>query len=437
MAKFIIQGGRPLMGAVRLGGAKNAGFKLMIAAALAENESRLLNLSYIRDVEITRRILLSLGIKAKRCGERTIFISPNYFKSYTISPFLAKQSRSSTLFASLLLAKLKKAAISFPGGCFLGERPIDRHLDALRCLGAVIKYKGDMIYLSTKGLRGCKYRFVKKTHTGTESLIIAAVLAKGETIIENAGLEPEIDDLINFLNQMGAKIKRMPKDKIKITGVKKLKGAIYQVMPDRNEAVSYAIAALATKGDVFLENARAKDLLIFLKKVEEIGGRFAIYPFGIRFWYEKPLLSSRIETQPAPGFMTDWQPLWTLLMTQAEGESRVIERVYPSRFSFVKKLNEMGAKIEFYNPKVRNPQNYYEFNWPEKAFNYHAVKIFGPTKLKAVKASVDNLRSGATLTLAALIAKGTSVINNISHIDRGYEKLDDKLKELGAKIKRI
>lgn len=435
--KFIIQGGRPLRGAVRVGGAKNAGFKLMIAAGLSEAESRILNLSDINDVRITGKTLKKLGIGVVRCGDKTFFIRPGKKKLFKISGIAGEKSRGSTLFAAMLLAKFGRAIIPLPGGCVLGERPVNRHLQALEALGARVKIKGNYIYLSAAKLKGAKFRFTKKSHTGTEAMIIGAVKAQGTTIIENSGQEPEIDDLIAFLNKMGAKIKRFAKEKIVINGVQHLKGAIYRVMPDRNEAVSYAVAALATKGDIVLENAKPEHLQFFLKNLEKIGAKFKSNSYGIRFWYEKDYRACNIETKPAPGFMTDWQPLWTILMTQAIGVSRIVERVHNNRFQYVEQLNKMGAKISFYQPKIKNPNQYYEFDNADKDPNFHAIKVFGKTPLKGIRAKVTDLRAGATLVIAALTAKGEAVISNISHIDRGYEGLDEKLRQLGGRIKRI
>ncbi|PIS09150.1 UDP-N-acetylglucosamine 1-carboxyvinyltransferase [Candidatus Beckwithbacteria bacterium CG10_big_fil_rev_8_21_14_0_10_34_10] len=437
MARLVIEGGNPLMGAVRLGGAKNAGFKLMIAASLGEGESRILNLSYISDVENTQAILKKIGVKVKKCGERTVFIEANGLKMSQLPKLEGKKTRAATLFAAMLLARSGKAIIPLPGGCVLGTRPVNRHLEALKSLGAKVSYQGENIHITGKNLKGTTFRFDKKTHTGTEAMIIVAAKAKGRTVIENAGQEPEIDDLIEFLNKMGGEIKRGPGEEIIINGVKKLGGAIHQVMPDRNEAISYAVAALATKGDIVLENAKKSHLKAFLEKLDEIGAKFETNKFGMRFWYEKQLKATNIETQPAPGFMTDWQPLWTILMTQAKGISQVIERVHNNRFQYCHELEKMGAKIKLFNPEVRNLKKYYEFDNPETDKNLHAAKITGPTPLKGANLKVTDLRAGATLVMAALIAKGKSTLENISHIDRGYEKLDEKLRQLGANIKRV
>jgi len=437
LSKFVIQGCTPLVGAVRLGGAKNAGFKLMVAAVLGETESRILNLSHISDIENTRLVLQKLGVKVKQCGERTVFIESNGLKTNRLPQLEGRKSRASTLFAGMLLSKVGKAIISLPGGCVLGERPINRHLEAFKSLGAEIKCRGKDIHIEAKKLKGTTFKFPKKTHTGTEAMILAAMKAKGRTVIENAAQEPEIDDMITFLTKMGGEIRRGPGKEIIINGVKKLKGAIHRVMPDRNEAVSYAVAALVTKGDIVLENASKKDLKDFLEKLEKVGAKFKINSFGIRFWYEKRLKATNIETSPAPGFMTDWQPLWTVLMTQAQGTSNIIERVHNNRFQFVEQLNRMGANIKFYNPNIKKLKNYYEFDNPEKDPNFHAIKVKGPVLLKGKNLRVTDLRAGATFVIAALAANGTSVLSNIEHIDRGYENLDGRLIEMGAKIKRI
>lgn len=438
MAKFVIQGGKPLKGAVRVGGAKNASFKLMIASLLAQGESRLLNISRISDVITTREVIRALGGGVESPGKGTIFINPDKIKTYKIPQKFGYKSRASIMFAGPLLSRFGQAFLPFPGGDPIGRRPIERHIWGLKALGAKVKHTNNFIHLSCRHLKGIRYRFDKNTHTGTETLIMAAVRAKGTTILENAALEPEVDDLIEFLNEMGAKIKRLSNRKIKIEGVTKLKGVIHKTIPDRNEIVSYACATLGTKGDVIIENAEEKHLQAFLKKVRQAGGRFETGCYGIRFWYEKPLKATDITTAPHPGFMTDWQPLWTTLMTQAKGESKIIERIYEYRLGFTQDLEKMGAKIELLNPKVTDPKTFYNFNLKDDRPEYfHGAKVSGPTLLKGMDLVVPDIRAGATLTLAALIAQGKSTLSGIEHIDRGYEDLDSRLRELGANIKRV
>lgn len=437
MTSFKIIGGSPLKGAVRIGGAKNASFKLMIAAACGIGESRLLNMSKIGDVDVTYKTLEAIGIKCSRPGDNTVYIVGSDLTTDTIPHFTGEKTRAATLFAGLLLNKKGKAVIPMPGGCALGDRPIGRHLDGFRAMGATIVETDMGIVMEAKnGLHGTTYRFDKKSHTGTEALIIAGVLAKGQTIIDNAGLEPEIDDLITFFNQMGAKVKRVG-DTIEIDGVKELHGATHAVMSDRNEAVSYATMAIATRGDVIIEGAEAQHLQSFLFELDKVGGRYEISDYGIRFWYDKPLRASDLSTAPEPGFMTDWQPLWTTMMTQAEGVSTVIETVTQHRLAFTNQLVEMGADIKYFDPNPLDPATFYEFNYPETTPYPHAVRITGPTPFVGKHLTVPDLRGGATLVMAAILAKGESIIDNIELIDRGYERFDERLQNLSADITRI
>lgn len=437
MTSFKIIGGTPLRGAVRIGGAKNASFKLMIAAACGTGESRLLNMSSIGDVDVTYKTLEAIGVKCSKPGEGTIYIAGNGINTDTIPHFTGEKTRAATLFAGLLLNKKGRAIIPLPGGCALGDRPVDRHLDGFRAMGATVLCTELGIEMEAKnGLHGATYRFEKKSHTGTESLIIAAVLADGQTIIENAGLEPEIDDLIAFFNNMGAQVKR-DGEKIIINGVKNLHGATHYVMSDRNEAVSYATMAIATGGDVIIEGAKAEHLKAFLTELDKIGGRYEVSDYGIRFWYDKPLKPTDIITAPEPGFMTDWQPLWTTMMTQAHGTSRVIEAVTQHRLAFTQQLCEMGANIKYFDPNPSDPKSYYQFNIPESKVYPHAVTIEGPTPFVGKHLVVPDLRGGATLVMAAILAKGESVIDNIELIDRGYERFDERLCNLSAKITRV
>ena len=437
MTSFKIIGGTPLKGAVRLGGAKNASFKLMIAAACGEGESRLLNMSKIGDVDVTFKTLEAIGAKCSRPGHNTVYIVGNGLSTDTIPNFAGEKTRAATLFAGLLLNKKGRAIIPLPGGCALGERPLERHLDGFRAMGATVTSNDHGIEMTaTDGLHGTTYRFEKKSHTGTEALIIAATLAKGTTVIENAALEPEIDDLIEFFCKMGSSIKRLG-DSIMIEGVSKLHGATHHVMPDRNEAVSYATMAIATKGDIIVEGAVQAHLTSFLAKLDEIGGKYEVAPYGIRFYYDHPLVATDLVTAPEPGFMTDWQPLWTTMMTQAKGVSQVVEAVTQHRLAFATQLNQMGAKIEYFDPAPPNPSVFYEFNYPEITTYPHAVKVTGPTSLHGASMIVPDLRGGATLVMAAIMATGESVIDHIELIDRGYELFDEHLHNLSANIQRI
>lgn len=438
MSYFSITGGVPLHGSVRIGGAKNASFKLMIASLLADSESRLLNFSDISDVALVGKIIEYLGASVNRAGERALFIDPSTLQSSSIDPAHGEQGRFSTMFLPALLHRFGEATVPAPGGDKIGKRPLERHFDGLTALGATVTYKDGLIHAETKGLHGTNYRFEKNTHTGTETLIMAAVLAEGTTVLENAALEPEIDDLIEFLNKMGGQITREPNRVIRIEGVKSLKGAIHRLLPDRNEAVSYACAALATKGDVIIENANPHHLAAFLSALDKANASYEVAEYGIRFFYEKPLTAVAITTEIEPGFMTDWQPLWATLMTQAEGESTIHETIMASRFQYVDDLRAMGVKIEAFQPKVANPEDRYNFNLADDQPDAkHAIRIFGPAELKAGTFNVKDLRHGATLVLAAMTAQGVSEIHNVELIQRGYESLDERLRSMGAKIELV
>ena len=436
-ASFIVTGGTPLYGSVRVGGAKNASYKLMIAALLGSAESRLLNLPDISDVDLVAQIINELGGKAERVGERTFIIDTRNLRFSTIQEKHGEQSRASTLFIPALLAKFGHAEVPLPGGDKIGKRPLERHMMGLELMGAQFTQENGVLKATCKKLKGCTYRFEKNTHTGTETLIMAAVLAQGKTILENAAEEPEIDDLILFLNQMGAKIRRRSFRKIEIDGVEKLGGAIHKIMPDRNEAVSYACAAIASRGDIVVENARRNDLKAFLNKLDEINAGYEIGDYGIRFFYKGPLQATDVETEIHPGFMTDWQPLFATLLCQCHGESIIHETVMQNRFQYVEDLRAMGAKIEYFNPTVKNPEELYNFNWQDhNEHDHHAIKISGPTDFKGGEFTIHDLRAGATILLAAISAKGQTILHNIEQVERGYQKIDEKLILMGAKIER-
>lgn len=438
MSSFLIEGGVPLHGSVRIGGAKNASFKLMIASLLANSESRLLNFSHISDVDTVKHIIEQLGGSVKEAGERALFIDPTHLNSYTIDASHGAQGRFSTMFIGPLVARFGQALVPAPGGDKIGKRPLERHFDGLKQLGIEIEQQENMIICKAKQLKGTTYRFEKNTHTGTETLIMAAVCAEGKTILENSAEEPEIDDLIFFLNSMGAQIRRRAQRVIEIEGVKELHGAIHKIMPDRNEAVSYACGAIASKGDVIIENAHAKDLKAFLDKLDEIGAGYEVGQYGIRFYYKGELRAADIVTEIEPGFMTDWQPLWATLATQCTGKSIIHETIMQNRFQYVDALIKMGAKIKLFNPEVAHPEKLYNFNLVDDRSEYfHAIEISGPTQLKAGNFKVLDLRHGATLILAALTANGVSQIEDIELVDRGYEKLEKRLRSMGAKIQRV
>lgn len=439
MNKFIVEGGRKLAGEISISGAKNVALKAIVAACLTEEKVTIDNIPLISDLFVMTDIVEELGGKIDT-ENHTLYIELPEIKTSKIALERAAEIRTSAMFMAPLLARTGEAIIPNPGGCRIGSRPIDRIIDGLEKMGARVNYKSEDGYFHMKaegGLKGVDYTFKKSTHTGTETLLIAAVLAKGTTILRNAAKEPEIDELIELLNKMGARIKKSDEKTIEITGVEKLSGAEFRVGPDRNEAVTLAIAAVLTKGDVLIKDMGNTDLSTFLEKMEEVGAGVERAGNNIRFYYKGSIKATDVETTPYPGFMTDWQAPWAVLMTQAEGESIIHERVYESRFGYVTELEKMGADITLFNPEIKNPEEFYNFNIEDDdSENKHAAKIKGPTSLHNAIVTITDLRAGATLVLAALAAKGESVILEIQHLDRGYENFEKRLSILGANIRR-
>lgn len=446
MEKLVIKGGRQLKGEVSVSGSKNEALKALVAACLTDKKVIVENIPLISDFFLMAEIIEELGGKVVIKGH-TAEIQIAKFKGSKISLEKAAQIRTSSMFLAPLLARTGKAMVPNPGGCRIGARPIDRVVTGLRKMGVLLAYDSTDGYFhaeiknnsgETSRLKGTRYRFEKNTHTGTETLMLAAVLADGKTVLENAAEEPEIDELISFLNKMGAKIKRVKPRMIEIEGVPSLNGARFSITPDRNEIVTFAIAAIITGGDVLIKNADSEKLTDFLDKLRIVGGGFAEQKNGIRFYANGELSPTDILTLPYPGFMTDWQGPFAVLMTKAKGTSVIHETVYENRFGYVSELKKMGANIKLFNPVIKNPKAFYNFNQSDDSKKYrHAAKIKGPVNLHNGVLEISDLRAGATLVLGALAAKGTSVIFGVEHLDRGYEQFESRLASLGADIKRI
>lgn len=439
MEKFIISGGKALRGSVRVGGAKNVALKTLVAACMTQDQVILHNIPNLLDVQVMFDIIQELGGEVTY-ENRTAKIQMKEFTTHEISLEKGAKARTSTMFSAPLLARYGEAVIPNPGGCRLGARPIDRTIDGLKHLGTEITYFSDDGYFHAKtaGLTGTEYTFEKSTHTGTETMILAAVLAKGTTILRNAAEEPEIDELIALLNQMGGAIVRSGHREITISGVTKLHGAEFTIGPDRIETVTLAVAAIVTKGDVFVEGADEAGVKDFLEKLDEIHGGYEVTEQGIRFFYKEPVRASTITTDVYPGFLTDWQPLWAVLMTQAEGTSIIHETVFENKFMYVQELKKMGAKIELFNPVIENPEKVYNFNLEDDSPEFfHAATIKGPKQLHNAIVTMHDIRAGATVVIAALIAKGRTTIFGVEKLDRGYERLEERLQVLGATIKRV
>ncbi len=440
MDKFIITGGTPLKGEITVAGAKNVALKILVASLLTDEEMVVHNVPLIRDVTLMLEVLAALGVVSRREGH-TIYVTHNHVHNAKVPLDVAARLRTSSMVLGPLLARYGTATTPNPGGCRLGARPIDRHISALKHMGADILYHSDdgYFYAKTEILHGATVRFPKNTHTGTETLLLAAVLARGQTVLENAAAEPEIDDLIACLNQMGARIRRVKTRTIVIDGVDAVHGIEYSIMPDRNEEVTFAIGALMTGGDVTVKHSSRHHLGTFLDLYSKAGGKYEESDTtSTRYHADRTLNATDITTSPHPGFMTDWQAPWAVLMTQARGASTIHETVFESRFSYVSELKKMGAHIEFFDPKVANPEIFYNFNWADRVKGYHhGIKIKGPTPLHNAVLEINDLRAGATLILAALSAPGESIIHGVEQVDRGYEKIEKRLAALGAHIKRV
>lgn len=482
MPYYKVRGGTPLKGSVTISGAKNAAIKMIAASLLTSEEVHLSNIPQIEDVRVDLEVARSLGVKVEE-AENELRLKADDIGSFSIPEGLSQKTRAAIITLGPLLARFGKATLPPFGGCPIGERPVDRHLKALEALGAKISCASGAIEARAERLVGAPIRFSKTTVMGTENAILASVLAEGETTILGAAQEPEVDDLIELLIKMGAKIERSEEDpgKILIEGVENLSGAAHEVLPDRNEAVTFAVAAAATRGDVTLERVRPQDLTSFLSKFETVGASYEVTGEKIRVWADSEVSFSPvdIETAPHPGFATDWQQPFAVLLTQAEGESVLHETVHGQRFNYLSELSKMGAKVELLTPTeagIPFDIEKYGFNWPfleenpagetrakEKPSRFRnpnlegwgigaggesparelptrepkvVAKITGPRKLHGAEVKISDLRAGATLVIAALAAEGESKIFGIEHIDRGYENFEEKLRGLGAEIER-
>jgi UDP-N-acetylglucosamine 1-carboxyvinyltransferase len=427
-----IEGGKPLKGRVDLKGAKNLVTKAMVAALLGETPSTLLDVPHISDVEVVERLLNLHGVTIThdpKTGDMTL--DPSNVEQARIVDIDAHagSSRIPILFCGPLLHRLGEAFIPGLGGCEIGDRPVDFHFDVLRQFGAVIEKLPTGTRLSAPdGLVAAKINLPYPSVGATEQVLLSATTAKGLTELRGAAIEPEIIDLIAILQKMGAIISVDTDRVIRIEGVKQLKGYTHKALFDRNEAASWAAAALATKGDIFVGGAKQIEMMTFLNTYRKVGGEFEIEPAGIRFYHPgSELQPVVIETDVHPGFMTDWQQPLVVALTQAQGLSIVHETVYENRFGFTEALNKMGAQIQIYRECLGgNPCRFGQRN-----FNHSAV-ISGPTPLRGADIRVPDLRGGFSHVVAALAAEGTSNVSNVQLISRGYERFIDKLQDLGA-----
>lgn len=424
-------------------GSKNSALKALVAACMTKEEVTIENIPLISDFFIMKDIIEELGGTVKITDHRAV-VQMKEFAKTEISLETAARIRTSSMFLAPLLSRVGRATIPNPGGCRIGARPIDRTIEGLSRMGALVSYRSEDGYFHArlsspkrKRLTCGTYRFTKNTHTGTETLILAAALAEGTTILENAAEEPEIDELIKLLNAMGGRIERRGNRTITIHGVERLHGTTITIQPDRNEVVTLAVAAIITRGDIFIPDIKKGPILAFLNALSSAGGGIEETSRGIRFFAKGSLLARDVTTGAYPHFMTDWQGPWAVLMTKARGTSVIHETVYENRFGYASELIKMGADITLFNPVVENPETFYNFNMEDNKHEYfHAIKIRGPVDLHNAVVTMTDLRAGATLLLAALAARGTSVIFGVEHLDRGYERLEERLRSLGADIER-
>ncbi|MEY3473072.1 MAG: hypothetical protein RL389_739 [Actinomycetota bacterium] len=431
MSQITVRGGKPLNGRIELKGAKNLVTKAMVAALLGETPSVLKDVPFISDVDIVSRLLQLHGVAITHSEDGVMSLDPSDVASARMVDIDAHagSSRIPILFCGPLLHRLGEAFIPGLGGCHIGDRPIDYHFEVLRKFGAVIEELPNGTRLSApKGLKGAKISLPYPSVGATEQVLLTATRAEGLTELSGAAIEPEIMDLISILQKMGAIISVDTDRVIRIEGVKELHGYTHRALFDRNEAASWACAALATQGDIFVGGARQQEMTAFLNVFRKVGGAFDIQDDGIRFFHPGGELNPVVlETDVHPGFMTDWQQPLVVALTQANGLSIIHETVYENRFGFTDALVQMGAQIQIYRECLGgNPCRFGQRNF------YHSAVINGPAKLTGADIRVPDLRGGFSHMVAALAAEGVSNVTNVQLISRGYEHFLDKLAALGA-----
>ena len=416
MQKLEVFGANKLKGQIKISGSKNASLPILAATLLSNKKITLKNLPKVRDIETMLALLKSLGSKINFDNNKTLINNYNQNKKFA-SYSLVKTMRAGILVLGPLLAKHKSAKVSLPGGCAIGTRPVDIHLKALSKLGVKYKIKqGYVIANAPKGLKGNKIKFSKISVGATENLIIAASFAKGNTILSNCAIEPEIKDLVNFLNEIGCNIKWISKRTIKIVGVSRTKEISYTVMFDRIEAGTYLIAAAATEGNLKISNIIPEVIKTEINILKKLGSKIIVKKNELQIIGSKKIKSTKIKTAPYPGFPTDLQAQIMVLLCKANKSSSIKEDIFENRFMHVAELNRMGAKI---------------------SIKGNIATIEGNINFAPAELMATDLRASVSLILAALTAKGKSVINRIYHLDRGYENIEKKLKKVGARIKRV
>jgi len=420
MDKFVIRGGNPLVGTIRVSGAKNSALPCMAAAILTEDEVTLENIPQVRDIETERRLLASMGAEVElgygRAQHRTT-ISCRTLSDPEAKYEIVKTMRASSLVLGPLVARAGMARVAMPGGCAIGGRPIDLHIKGLEKMGATITQEHGYLEARTDRLRGAHLVFDRITVTGTEDLLMAAVLAEGETLMENCAREPEVADLAALLTAMGAKIAGAGTSTIRVQGVSRLHGARHRINPDRIEAGTYLVAGAITGGDLIVANCNTTHLSAVIAKLQETGARVEVLgPDTVRVRTDGRLRAADISTEEYPGYPTDMQAQYMALATQADGVSTVTENIFENRFMHVQEMVRMGANIKV---------------------DGSTATVRGPARLSAAAVMCSDLRASASLVLAALVADGESILDRVYHIDRGYERFEEKLRGVGAQIRRM
>ncbi len=416
MEKFVIEGGKRLAGSVTISGAKNAAVAILPATILADGPCVIENIPDISDVCSLLHILSDLGASVKTIDRTTVEIDASHIVSPVVDSDMARHMRASYYFLGALLGKYKKAAVSMPGGCDFGVRPIDLHLRGFQSLGAEYTIEHGLIHIEAENLIGNHVYFDKVSVGATINVMLAAVRSAGLTILENAAKEPHIVDLANFLNSMGANIMAAGTNVIKIRGVSKMHGTNYSIIPDQIEAGTYMVAAAATGGNVLIKNVIPKHLESITAKLIKAGATVEELDDAVRVSSNRDLVATSLKTMPHPGFPTDLQPQFTVMLTQAEGTSIVTEGVWDNRFRYVDELRRMGADIQV---------------------NGSVAVVEGAVNLTGAPVRAVDLRAGAAMVIAGLCADGTTEIEDIYHIERGYVDLVDKFTSLGADIKKV
>ncbi len=417
MSKFVVNGGKALSGKVKVGGSKNAVLPILCATLLSKQKSTLSNVPDIADIHSLIEILEAFGAKITFTNN-ILEIDPSNLQSNRVPENLVVKMRASILIIGALLGRFKEIQMPFPGGCVLGKRSVSTHTKAFQDLGAEILDDSIKLHIKADNLVGKKIILQEQSVTATENAVMAAVLAKGNTEIRMSATEPHVQDLCHFLNKMGAKITDIGKTEIKIEGVESLHGAEHHIAGDYLEAGTYAIAAVATKGDVVIEGICTDHLDSLWQKFNEIGVNYELTQNSIHIKNTPSIKSvTKLRTAVYPSFATDLQAPFTVLLTQANGMSKVFETMFEGRLGYLAELENMGAHVEYLNP--------------------HQALVIGPKRLKGRSISSYDIRAGAAMVVAALIADGTTEVTNIHYIDRGYERLEEKLTALGADIKRV